>query len=317
MKKLLLPLAVAAALPVSAMAAGPIDGTVYGKVNVSVVNEDLANGDDSWVVNSNASRIGFKGRTELNDNLSVIYKLEYEVNVDDGQSSSSKDKDTFEQRNIYVGLTGGFGTLIAGKHDTPTKLAQKKIDLFNDLEGDIKHTFEGENRESNIVMYTTPKMGGFAATLGMVASENDDVDGDGEDDDGFDGTSLALSYTADNMYFALTNDKDIDGMDNLVRAVAQFNISDLQLGVMWQDAEKHSGYEEDGYFLSAQYKIGKVALKAQYGEVEGDGNHEEETMSFGLDYKLGKKTKAFAFYTQNEDNSNDDDYIGIGLEHKF
>ena len=160
-------------------------------------------------------------------------------------------------------------------------------------------------------------MGGFAATLGMVASENDDVDGDGEDDDGFDGTSLALSYTADNMYFALTNDKDIDGMDNLVRAVAQFNISDLQLGVMWQDAEKHSGYEEDGYFLSAQYKIGKVALKAQYGEVEGDGNHEEETMSFGLDYKLGKKTKAFAFYTQNEDNSNDDDYIGIGLEHKF
>jgi predicted porin len=313
MKKLLLPLAVAAALPVSAMAAGPIDGKVYGKVNVSIVNEDKASGSDQWELNSNASRIGFKGKTELNDSLSVIYKLEYETSVDDGDKSGQ----TFTQRNIYVGLTGGFGTLIAGKHDTPTKLAQKKIDLFNDLEGDIKNTFEGENRESNIVMYTTPKMGGFAATLGMIASESEDVDGDGEDDDGFDGTSLALSYTADNMYFALTNDKDIDGMDNLVRAVAQVNISDLQLGVMWQDAEKHSGYEEDGYFLSAKYKIGKVALKAQYGEVEGDDNHEEETMSLGLDYKLGKKTKAFAFYTQNEDNSNDDDYFGVGLEHKF
>ncbi|MGH1371181.1 MAG: porin [Cellvibrionaceae bacterium] len=313
MKKLLLPLAIAAALPVSAMAAGPIDGKVYGKVNVSIVNEDKASGSDQWELNSNASRIGFKGKTELSDSLSVIYKLEYETSVDDGDKSGQ----TFTQRNIYAGLTGGFGTLIAGKHDTPTKLAQKKIDLFNDLEGDIKNTFEGENRESNIVMYTTPKMGGFAATLGMIASESDDVDGDGEDDDGFDGTSLALSYTADNMYFALTNDKDIDGMDNLVRAVAQVNISDLQLGVMWQDAEMHSGYEEDGYFLSAKYKIGKVALKAQYGEVEGDGSHEEETMSIGADYKLGKKTKAFAFYTQNEDNGNDDDYFGIGLEHKF
>jgi len=313
MKKLLLPLAVAAALPVSAMAAGPIDGKVYGKVNVSVVSEDKASGSDQWELNSNASRIGFKGKTELNDNLSVIYKLEYETSVDDGD----KDGETFTQRNIYAGLTGGFGTLIAGKHDTPTKLAQKKIDLFNDLEGDIKNTFEGENRESNIVMYTTPKMGGFAATLGMVASESDDVDGDGEDDDGFDGTSLALSYSADNMYFALANDQDIDGMDNLLRAVAQINISDLQLGLMWQDAEKHNGYEEDGYFLSAKYKIGKVALKAQYGETEGDGNHEEETMSLGADYKLGKKTKVFAFYTTNEDNGNDDDYFGLGLEHKF
>ena len=312
MKKAILPLAIAAALPLSALAAGPIDGKVYGKVNVSVVSADEGS-DDAWELNSNASRIGFKGKTQLNDNLSAIYKLEYETSVDDGD----KKGQTFTQRNIYAGLTGGFGTLIAGKHDTPTKLAQKKIDQFNDLEGDIKNTFEGENRVSNIVMYTTPKMGGFAATLGMVASENSDVDGDGQDDDGFDGTSLSVSYSADNMYFALANDKDIDGMDNLLRAIAQVNLDALQLGLMYQDAEKHSGYEEDGYFFSVKYKLGKAALKAQYGETEGDGDHEEETMSLGVDYKLGKKTKAFAFYTTNEDNGSDDDYFGIGMEHKF
>ncbi|MBR9912400.1 MAG: porin [Gammaproteobacteria bacterium] len=312
MKKALLPLAIAALMPATVLAAGPIDGKVYGKVNVSVVQAD--DGDDSvWELNSNASRIGFSGKTQLNEDLSVIYKLEYETSVDDGE----KDDQTFNQRNIYLGLTGGFGTLLAGKHDTPTKLAQNKIDLFNDLEGDIKNTFEGENRESNIVMYTTPELGGFAATLAVVASEGDDIDGDGQEDDGFDGTSIALSYTADSIYLALTNDQDIDGMDNLMRAVAQFNIADLQLGLMYQDAEKHNGYEEDGYFFSAQYTIGKVALNAQYGETEGDGNHEEETLSFGADYKLGKATKAFAFYTANEDNGADEDYFGIGLEHKF
>ena len=54
------------------------------------------------------------------------------------------------------GIKGSFGTVWAGKHDTPTKLAQGKIDLFNDLEGDIKNTFEGENRVSNIVAYSSP-----------------------------------------------------------------------------------------------------------------------------------------------------------------
>ncbi|MYM61996.1 porin [Pseudomaricurvus sp. HS19] len=318
MKKALLPLAIAAAMPAAALAEGPIDGKVYGKVNVSIVNAD--DGDsDVWDVNSNASRIGFAGKTDLSDSLAVIYKLEYETFVDDGSNGTS----TFSQRNIYGGLTGGFGTIIAGRHDTPTKLAQNKIDLFNDLEGDIKNTFEGENRESNIVIYTTPSFAGFEASAAFVASEGSDVDGDGENDDGFDGNSIAISYTSDMFYVALTNDIDIDDKDNLMRAVGQMNLGAFQLGLMFQDVEEQDGDEEDGYFASVQYKIGDVALKAQYGLVEGEEDAEEETFSVGADYKLAKSTKLFAFYTTNEDTdttgatSSEDDYFGIGLEHKF
>ena len=54
-----------------AIADGPIDGKVYGKVNVSVVNTDT-NSDDAWELNSNASRIGFKGATEISDSLEVF-----------------------------------------------------------------------------------------------------------------------------------------------------------------------------------------------------------------------------------------------------
>lgn len=336
LKKALLASAIAASLPMSAMAVGPIDGKVYGKINLTVDSEDYSNGGDAtqdsdqWEVNSNASRIGVKGKAELSEGLYAIYKAEFEMYVDDGVKGKDNN-DTFSQRNTYVGLTGGFGTIFAGKHDSPTKLAQKKIDLFNDLGGDIKNTFEGENRADNVVVYATPKMSGFQATAGFIASEGDDVDGDNKGDDGFDGTSLSVSYSMDNLYLALAADRDVDGLD-LERFVAQYKMDALQLGFMYQDAEAvvdstHANYkEEDGYFVSAKYKIDRFTLKAQYGEVEGEdennADYEEETFSIGVDYKLAKKTKAMVYYTKNTDDQTDNTedetkIFGIGLEHKF
>ena len=84
--KTLLALAVAATLPTFAFAVGPIDGTIYGKVNASVVNDDNDT-DDAWKLNSNASRLGFKGKTEIADGLHAIYQAEFGINVDDGGGS--------------------------------------------------------------------------------------------------------------------------------------------------------------------------------------------------------------------------------------
>ena len=171
MKKVLLSAAVASTLSMASygFADGPIDSTIYGKVNVSVVNAD--NGStDQWKLNSNASRLGVKGKTEIADGLYAVYKAEFEIAVDDGDTKGQ----TFNQRNIMAGIRGGFGTVWAGKHDSPTKLAQNKIDLFNDLEGDIKNTFEGENRVSNIVAYTSPNINGFATTVAMMPGEGAD-----------------------------------------------------------------------------------------------------------------------------------------------
>lgn len=325
MRKTAIALAVSAAslAPLAAVADGPIDGSVYGKVNVSLVNADDGS-NDVWELNSNASRLGFEGKTKLSDALSVIYKLEYEVSVDG-------DGDTFGKRNIIGGLQGNFGTVWAGRHDTPTKLAQNKVDLFNDLEGDIKNTFEGENRVSNIVAYTTPTMSGVSAMFAFVPGEGSDLDGDGEPDDGLaDGVSYLVSYDTESLYLAIAGDQDIDDQE-LIRAVAQWTIDALQLGFMYQqneDNQDSASKDESGYFVSAAYKIDAFTLKAQYGQIEDDADDdEEETLSLGADYKLGKKTKLFAFYTNNEDTDGssgqpessdfDSDYFGVGLEHKF
>ena len=322
MNKLILSVAIASTLGFASQgfAAGPIDGDIYGKINVSIVNADTGT-DDTYKLNSNASRLGVKGKTEIADGLYAVYKAEFEMCVDDGDCKGQ----TFTQRNIMGGIKGSFGTVWAGKHDTPTKLAQNKIDLFNDLEGDIKSTFEGENRVSNIVAYTSPTMNGFSTTVAMIPGEGADVDGDGKDDTGLtDGMSYSVSYTMNNLYVAIAGDQDVDSQD-LIRLVAQYKMDALKVGVMYQQNEDNLGTkDESGFFVSAAYQLDeKTILKAQYGSIEDDADgDEEETLSLGADYKLAKGTKVYVFYTDNTDSStgaadDEDTAFGLGMEHKF
>ena len=321
MNKVLLSSAIASTLCFASQgfAAGPIDGTVYGKVNASMVSADDG-ASDQWKLNSNASRVGVKGKTKISDGLYAIYKAEFEMCIDDGDCKGQ----TFSQRNIMAGLKGDFGTIWAGKHDSPTKLAQNKIDLFNDLEGDIKNTFEGENRVSNIVAYTTPNRNGFSATLAMIPAEGADFDQDGQDDTGLtDGISYSVSYAKDNLYLAVAGDQDVDKQD-LLRLVAQYKMDALKLGFMYQQNEDNlNKKDESGYFISAAYKIDKTTLKAQYGSIEDDvDGDEEQTLSLGADYKMAKNTKVFVFYTDNTDSEvgsadKEDTSFGVGMEHKF
>ena len=301
-------------------AEGPIGGKVYGKANLSLVDQDSGN-TSGWNLNSNASRLGIKGESKISEELAVVYQVEYEVCIDSGDCKGQ----TFKQRNTFLGLKGNFGMVWAGKHDTPTKLAAKKVDLFNDLEGDIKNAFEGENRVSNVVAYTSPKMNGFSATLAMIPAEGEDVDQDGQDDTGLkDGLSYSINYTKDNLYLAIAGDQDIDEQD-LVRMIAQYQIDGLKLGFLYQQNQDNLGAkDESGYFFSAAYSLNPdITLKAQYGEIEDDiDGDKEQTLSLGADYKLSKNTKTFIFYTDNTDSEvglSEDAFtaFGIGMEHKF
>lgn len=281
-----------------AAANGPIDGKLYGKINATVVNTDSGS-DDTWKLNSNASRIGLKGSTQVSEGLTVFYKTEFQVDVDG-------DGDVFKQRNIYAGIKGQYGSLLAGKNDTPTKLAQKKIDLFNDLDGDIKKTFAGENRMSNIIAYTTPKYGNFSATYAVMPSEA--VNGGLSD-----AKSYSVNYSKGDLYVAVAGDSNVKGAD-LVRVVSQYKVDAWQLGLMYQENDTTN---ESGYFASAAYKCDTITYKAQYGNNENDTDGSEKTtLSLGADFKLAKNTKSFVFFTDNEGSSSTETF-GLGLEHKF
>jgi predicted porin len=280
---------------------GPIDGKLYGKINVAVVNSDSGS-TDTWKLNSNASRIGLKGSSQISEGLSVFYKTEFEVCVDDGDCKGN----TLGQRNIFAGIKGQYGSLLAGKNDTPTKQAQKKIDLFNDSVGDIKKTFAGENRMSNIIAYTTPKYGNFSASYAIMPSE--------ADDGGLaDSKSYSVNYKKDRLYVAVASDSNVKDAD-ILRIVSQYKLDAWKLGFMYQENDTTN---ESGYFTSAAYKSDNITYKAQYGNNENDTEGSDKTtLSLGADFKLAKNTKSFVFFTDNESSSSTKTF-GLGLEHKF
>ena len=286
--------------------------TVYGKLWISVESQDTASGTEVDMV-SNASRLGIKGSMDFGEGIEAIYQAEYEVDPVDGTADDSKDR-TFKQRNSFVGLKGSMGTIFLGKHDTATKKSQKKIDLFNDLAGDIKNILQGENRMSDLVGYTTPKINGFSATFNAIKG----TEGLGDDSIG-DSISTSFSYDSENFYIALAFDSELKGYDS-TRLTLQIPFNRSQLGIMFQDSEKLStGVEEDGYVISFSQKVGdKGTLKFQQAESDMKLDSGKQ-FSFGYDYKLSNKAKAFFFFTDlSGDNiSKEKEITGTGFEYKF
>ncbi|TKB49447.1 porin [Ferrimonas sediminicola] len=296
---------VAASLPMTATAADAV--TVYGKMNVTVDSFDV-DGESTTGVHSNASRLGVKGALELSPSLEAFYTIEYEVDTGDDV------KENFKARNQFVGLRGSFGAISVGRNDTMLKRSQGKVDLFGDLQGDIKHLFKGENRMEQTVTYLTPALGGFKFGATYVAEESS------SQKNGDDGLSLAAMYGDAKLkkspfYASVAYDTDVKGFDNILRATVQGKIGDFKLGAIYQDQEAAGKDSIDGFMVSAAYKLSAVTLKAQYQDMDTKG----DAISVGADYKLGKPTKLFAYYTQRdlESAANSDDYFGIGLEHKF
>jgi len=326
MKKQLLALAVSSMVVIPSVALADTGPTVYGKVNVSLENQD--DGDnDTWKLQSNSSRLGVKGDLDLDfENVKAIYKAEFEMSVDDGD----KDGQTFTQRNIYGGFSHAkAGTLIAGKFDTPMKTSQGKVDQFNDLQGDIKNIMAGDNRPSNIIQYSTPTIADvIKVNLALIPGEET---GDDADDGVADAISSSVVFDNGSFYAALAYDSEMsdkleadptgDDKVNVFRATGMARISNFELGALIQMAEEDEGDGEDtSYLVSAAVKLDRVKLKAQYGMTEADTTDEELTlMALGADYKLAKSSKAFAYVSKVEADVADteDTTFGIGFEHKF
>lgn len=366
MKRKILPLVIAGitlGATGSALAGAP---TVYGKINMTYnkYKKDMlgttgpapypaTQQEDTWKLESNASRIGVKGDYEINDNLKVIYKLEYETYVDgDGNQ-------TFGQRNTYGGLQGNWGTLVAGKNDTPLKESQGKVDQFNDLPlGDIKNIMVGENRETNIIIYSTPIFSGFSFTASAMPGEQSGQNGQNQNGPA-DASSYALTYTQDNIYLAAAYDNNVQNTDT-IRLTGQFGIGPVKLGAILQKAKNNDSMNSSGplgigslssgikkftgpafsltydeqtaFVVSAEWElVSNWYLKGQYGQSDSTVQNsslddtKQKLYALGVDYKLSKQAKLFAYYAAVDTTganaiSNDkltDKTFAVGWEFKF
>ena len=284
------------------------DTSVYGKLLITLESQEMVTGTEINAEN-NASRLGIKGNIELKRELEVIYQAEYEVDPVDGTADESNGR-TLKQRNTFVGIKGSLGTLFLGTHDTAFRESQAKIDLFNDLAGDIRNILEGENRLSELVGFTTPVFGkNFSATFNVI-KEKDGLD---------DVSSFSLKYKTSNIYAALALDSKVEGYDSY-RFSFQIPVNKAQLGLMFQTSKMvDTGNNEEAYVVSLSRKIpNKGIIKIQVAESDRKLVSGKQT-TFGYDREISKKVKIFIFYTDlsSHEIEKEKNITAVGFELKF
>jgi len=289
--------------------------TLYGKIFLTYQFSE--EGDDDFTeVKSNASRIGMKGKSKFENGLEAFYKLEWQVDVADNSGS-----DNIKSRDQYVGLRGSMGNILFGRKDVPMKIMGKKLDLFNDLESDLKNTLNGETRKSNLVQYDSPTFGGGFKFIAAVVSGEDPAN---NNDGPADASSIVFSYENNGWFFGVSQNQDIDAEgEDTTRFVTQYKINDYQIALLAQQTD--NGIDsEDGFGASFQYTSGDNKYKFQHisSDINLLGVNSKVKLSqqttFGVDHKLADKTKIFAFYAAGETATGEDNnHLAIGIEHKF
>ena len=195
MQKKIIALAIAGLASTAAFAQTNV--TVYGIVDVAYLNSSVSGTSKGNQITSgglSGSRLGFRGTEDLGNGLKAIFTLEYALAADQVGAGGGINA----ARQQFLGLTGDFGTVIAGGLQTPAFGLTAKYDALaasafspartlrdgtvaiNSAAGNgvfQVNTINPSSRLSNAVAYVSPKIaGGLTATvayaIGGISGDN-------------------------------------------------------------------------------------------------------------------------------------------------
>jgi predicted porin len=280
------------------------DINFYGKINVSLEDVDSKDANETDFQN-NASRIGIKGSYDLSSSLKLSFQIEEEIDPTDLRADGDK---VFKERNTFIAISGDFGKLYTGTHDTAFKQSQLKVDLFNDTRADIKYILRGENRMNSFVGYVSPDLiDGLNISINSISQST----GNGE--------SSALNYSKNDIKASFAIEQNIKGYDGK-RFSVMLPLGEIDLGLIYQSSRKlSSGKSFSGHVVSMKRKIsdkGSIYIqnaKSDMRIVSGKQN------SIGYSHKINSSTKIFAHYSslRKQDSNDNITFISTGLEYKF
>ncbi len=352
MKKSLIALAVMAASSTAFAATSNVD--LYGQVRMSAdhINSSAAN-SDKWQVADRVSRIGVKGTEDLGGGMSAVWGLEWGVDIDNngtlGTTTERTDASVLRARNQFIGLKGAFGTVLAGRHDAPYKLAGS-ADLFGDTAADA--TSEGttaitaaatnpviigrngfDTRANQTIAYITPDYSGFHAAVAFIPGEEGAGAAASNDANGLaDAWSATLIYKNGPLNASVSQQAFSGSMASTSTATGvdkkgtKFNIGyamgDVKLGYTYEESNNSytAGTVKDkGQLASVAYAMGPITLAAQYGKFDDKNSTGDVTTStIGVVYNLSKRTNTYVGYADiDNQTAADGKVLTIGLNHSF
>ncbi|MBM3273419.1 porin, partial [Candidatus Kaiserbacteria bacterium] len=244
-------------------------------------------------VNNNNSIITVAGSEDLGGGMKAGVSLTYGLPM--------TNSGTLTGQNQFLSLSGGFGQVRLGAHDSLSLVAGRSVDLFgNQSAGDARAmTSSGtaDSRGNDVIAYISPSFNGLTVALAHANQNTDGAANSGK-------INMAkVSYANGPLSLAAvsqTTDKTDD--ENIVRMLGSYTMGDTKLVALHQtvnNANGSSSADSKTWGVGAAHAMGPLTLKAQYytydlkNSTTGDAN----MTAVGVDYSLSKRTKLMAAYS--------------------
>ena len=311
MKKSLLTIAAAATMVAPAIVMA--DATLYGNVHLSINDFDSAAELD---MTSNTSAIGVKGSEALGDGLKAIYKAEFQLDSAEGGFTGSTTGNALTQRDTFVGLKGGMGTVKFGTFSSNYKQLGGKVDPlyrtrleargFLSTQSPTLHGGRGilRGRSTNTLQYTSPKMGGVQMVL------NTTISGAAEETNG-----LGLRWSNKNVLAFVDHITNNDS--DSTKVGGRYKTKAFSVGLQYEtadDGQNTPASEVDRIFLSGAYNINKNnAIIVTAGQIDADTTDNATGFAIAYNHKLSKMTNVYLGYGDRDGGDVNLNNISTGL----
>lgn len=350
MKKTLIALALVS-LPVAASAEVILYGKIRGGVEFTRegTSQQQKSVRNAWGVVDYGSYIGFKGSEDLGGNLKAIWQVEANTSLAGGSFVNNRDS--------FIGLEGGFGTVKVGRVSTPLKAAlddQDNWEYSSDVLGLSRYTRFGQRRTS--LNYQSPDFGGFDFSFQMAPGNNVHASNTGRTDDGKPVFGLGLGYK-NSGFFARYAAEYARKTTASASGLKDSHVHNLSVGYDANNLYVAGGFQygknvnpsfidtrDNAYDaalttennaktkeaqISAAYTFGAVTPKVSvaYGRADSDsaatdgGRYLQAIV--GADYAFSRRTTGLVSvgWLREKANSNDQNVnnwgVGTGIVHKF
>ncbi len=364
MNKKLMALAVAGALAAPAAAFAQASNVqLYGRANLGL-DQYKATGSTSGTgdlksrtrVFDSGSRLGVRGTEDLGGGLKAVFQLESGVNFDTGSGNgqagtANASTGTLASRDSYVGLAGSWGQVSFGRqsiywvdgviNQTGANYVNTDIPWFNGTGmGRVSTGSPGAPvaRQSNVVQYNSPTVGGFNATLSYqpnsesaAAGANTDasiwgatfryngpinIQYDHVETQAASGGTLRQKNTGNKLGFSWSYQPGA----RVSLKWAQTKMNDV--GLVTGFSAAGDDIKQSMWGIGWEHMFGNVQLMAQWSKLQkasgcsGTGCDDTDATAYmvGVKYHFSKRTGVYATINQTNNNKNQiADYTAAGM----
>ena len=301
MKKTLIALATLAvagtAFAQSVTLSGAI-GPEYSRSTAANNQATLANGD------AGATNFALTATEDLGGGLKVTAYMQQRFNAVSGANANSAlSSDAGLPRglqNVYLGVSGGFGSVIAGRFLTGPSGAYDAFGQWG-TKGDYANAGVIGARNDNTVQYTTPSFNGFSATVATTVTTGTNKEY----------TYARLSYSNGPLSVSYAAEKNQTAQGDKMQDIgASYDLGVAKVMVL-NGKNTTAGVDTSNTSVGVRVPMGAATLKASFRSGDTDNGS-----AVGVDYALSKRTSLYADMGKVSTSGTQTAYR-FGMKHSF